>query len=820
MRGQALKQLLLDAADELVGQYTRWHQGEVWRELLQVSYFSSTRLPVYRRIQILHTSEAAYYRNQNQAIEHLAQKVIDLVKPALRLEKVAPPTSLVGREKDLAQLLTSLQAGKAVGISGVGGVGKTTLGQAVAHHFTPEAIFWYTFKPGLNDSIRSLFFALAYFLHQQVVSTLWSQLVADRSEIKAGKEGVALKLLRNDLASLGERQVLLCFDEVDLLSPNEYEAHTQLLLLLESLRGQVPFLCIGQKPLIETDLSYTLNGLTLVDTATLLHQAGLALGQSQLARLYQNTQGNPRLLELFMALVLSLQREQAGETTATVIDNALANFPHAPSLEFLLHRIWRHLNPSEKYLLELLAVFRNPIPRAAWNDEAQQEVITQLLTWRLVQVDAQASIQLLPGVRAAIYQNLLINAEKGLLHREAAALRSQYGQFTAAAYHYAASGKAADAVNLLYTYKAQTIDQGQAEAALTVLLQIPASGLDKETQEKLILLRAELQKLLGQYEPARKTLQSIYWSIPFLSVQRCRLDADIAELCGEVNQVQHAYQTGLETIEKLLSESTYFHCGLGYLYTNNVEFERAQHEVERIRHDAANLEGVIYEMRGNLLGAETAYRAALELAQATQYTYGEANTQNNLGRVYGWRGQLVAAEAQLHPAIKFFRNTGHLNKLANATYNLALARRLAKKYRAALLPAEEALHWFIQLDETYGQAIAYELLAEIHLGLGNLEQAEQYARHVIEEEHTSSRPDGLRTLGEVYIHQGKLGEAEPLLRESLALAQATQDRILEAYALRALSALHNARADLPAAQKSLAQAQQIFRELGLTAEIE
>lgn len=819
-RGQALQQVLLEAAGGLVEQYTRWHQGQVWYELLQASYFNPTRLPVYQLIHTLHTSEAAYHRNQNLAITHLGQKVIDLVKPALRLEKVAPPASLIGREKELAQILNNLQAGKAIGINGAGGVGKTTLGQAIAYQFAPSATFWYAFSPGLNDSLRSLLFALAYFLHQQAASTLWSQLVADRGEIKAGKEGVALNLLRHDLANVGERQVLLCFDEVDLLRPDEYEAHTQLLPLLESLRGQVPLLCIGQKSLLETDLPYTLIGLTLTDTATLLRQAGIELEQSELTRLYQDTQGNPRLLELFVAFVFSLQRAQAGETTQTAIAAALANFPHTPSLELLLQRIWRHLNPSEQYLLEFLAVFRNPIPRMAWADEAQQEAITQLLTWRLVQVDTVANIQLLPALRTAIYQTLLADGEKELLHQEAAELRIQYGQFTAAAYHYTAGGKTADAVNLLYAYKPQVLDQGQAEAALTVLLQMSVAELDRETQERVVLLRAELQKLLGQYDPARRSLQSIYWSIPFLSAQRWRLDADIAELRGEVSQAEQAYQTGLETIEKLLSESAYFHRGLGYLYTNAVEFERAQHEVLRLRHDAANLEGVIHEMRGNLPEAEAAYRAALELAQVTRYAYGEANTQNNLGRVYGWRGQQANAEAQLLAAIEFFRNTGRLNKLASATYNLALARRLAKAYRAALLPAEEALHLFIQLDETYGRAVAYGLLAEIYLGLGDLVQAEQYARQVIDEEHTSSRPDGLRTLGEVYVRQAKLAEAEPLLRESLALAQTNEDRILEAYALRSLSELYTARADLPTAEEALAQAQQIFRELGLTAELQ
>lgn len=189
VRGQALQQLLMEAADSMLQQQARW--GQLWRDLLQASYFSPVPLPVYRIIHELHTSEAAYHRHRNAAIHHLGEALIRLVKPALRLESVSPPVMLVGREEIITPLLAALHEGKAVSMSGAGGVGKTTLGQALAHRFAPETTFWYTFAPGLNDRSHSLLFALAYFLHGQGVSTLWLQLVADRGAIK---EDVALPL--------------------------------------------------------------------------------------------------------------------------------------------------------------------------------------------------------------------------------------------------------------------------------------------------------------------------------------------------------------------------------------------------------------------------------------------------------------------------------------------------------------------------------------------------------------------------------------------------------------------------------------------------
>jgi tetratricopeptide (TPR) repeat protein len=810
-RGQALQRVLRTAAAALPAQNARW--GSFWARLLELTYFSPRAHSVVQIVDELSTSEAAYHRHRNAALAALAQEVIRQVKPALRLETPAPPPVILRRDDALAYGVERLSQGKSVGLSGPGGIGKTALGAALAQRVAPQGAFWYTFTPGLNDQAGSLLFALAYFLHGQGASTLWLQLVADHSEVKPA---VALNLLRHDLASLPATPRLLCFDEVDLLRPGEVEAHTQLAPLLEQLRGLVPLLLIGQKPLVETDSQLVLGGLAPPAVAHLLQQTGITLNANDLAQLHSYTGGNPRLLELFIALYGSLQRSAASVTSS--ITEALASFAGQPSLEFLLRRIWQHLNESEMYLLELLAVFRHAAPRAAWSDQAQQMALDQLVAWRLVHADAQGGVYLLPALRDTLYHGLLTSEEKELLHLEAAALRAQYAQFTAAAHHYAAGGEATIAIRLWYAHREQEIDQGRAGAALALLQAISPRRLTAEDQEMLALLCAELQKLVGQYDAAAKTVQATYWRIPFLKAQAWRLEGDIAELRGEVGQAQQAYLAGQATVEQLLIAAAHFHRDLGYLYTNDVEFERAQREVLRLRHEAANLEGFIAEMRGELVTAATAYQEAFRLAQATQYAYGEANTHNNLGRIYAWQRQLAQAEEHLQEAIEFFRNTGRLNKLASATYNLALAQRLSEHCQAALAPAQEALQWFEQLDEAYGQAVANQVLAEIHLGLNELDKAEQFARRVLDEEHTTTQPDGLRTLGEIRLQQGKLTEAEALIRQSLSLAQANQNGILAGYAWRALGQLQMAQGEIEQAATSFTHAEQIFREQNLKLE--
>jgi tetratricopeptide (TPR) repeat protein len=812
-RGRALQRLLREAAVTLASRNERW--GEFWAKLIELTWFSPVTRSVPQLVLDLNTSESAYHRHRNAAVEALADALIRQVKPTLRLEMPPQPPPLRGRDEELARCLAWLAQGKAVSLSGPGGVGKSALASTLAGRFAGAATLWYTITPGLNDGLHSLLFALGWFLHGQGASALWAQLVADRGELK---ESVALNLLRHDLASLGATPCLLCIDEVDLLRPAEIEAHTQLVPFLTSLRGQLPLLLIGQKAWIESDAHLALDGLPPAAIADLLGTANLTLSPTDLAHLHRYTGGNPRLLELFITLYGS--RLRSGATADAVLAETLTTFAREPSLEFLLRRIWHHLDESEMAFLELLAVFRHPAPRAAWSDQAQQRALDGLIRWRLVQADASGGVALLPALRETIYQSLLAPDEREALHLEAGTLRAQYGQFTAATHHFIAGGEQGAALHLLTTHWESEIEAGRAEAMLTLLKSMSPRRLPEVEQETLTLRCAELQKLLGRYDEARKSLQGTYWRIPFLRAQAWRLEGDIAELRGEVSLAQQAYAAGQATVEEWLVAGAEFHRDLGYLYANEVEYARAGVEVLRLRHEAANLAGFIAERRGDLTDAAAAYREAFDLAQAAGYLYGEANTHNNLGRIAAWRRQIAQAEEHLHRAITFFHNTGRQNKETSATYNLALARRLAAHYAEALAPAQEALYWFTQLGETFGVAVANQLLAEIHLGLGQLAEAEDFAQAVLAEEHTNSRPDALRTLGEIRQRQGHWGEAESLLRQSLALAQANEDQILQGYAWRALGELYLAQTDYARAHSHFTHATHLFQTLNLPAELE
>jgi hypothetical protein len=133
-----------------------------------------------------------------------------------------------------------------------------------------------------------------------------------------------------------------------------------------------------------------LTGLTVEACAQRLQAAAIPCAAAELARLHQDTGDNPRLLTLFIAHVQAGQRH--GEPLHLAVEAALTDFTGDVSLQFLLHRIWRHLNENEIVLLELLAVFRHVAPRTAWREHGQRAAPDQLISWGLVQNDGPGGV--------------------------------------------------------------------------------------------------------------------------------------------------------------------------------------------------------------------------------------------------------------------------------------------------------------------------------------------------------------------------------------------------------------------------------------------
>ncbi|MEM7031082.1 MAG: tetratricopeptide repeat protein, partial [Chloroflexota bacterium] len=222
---------------------------------------------------------------------------------------------------------------------------------------------------------------------------------------------------------------------------------------------------------------------------------------------------------------------------------------------------------------------------------------------------------------------------------------------------------------------------------------------------------------------------------------------------------------------------------------------------------------------GNLEKAKDHYLQAIAAAKDGKYHYGQANASSSLGNLLSRQGHFDQAKTYLTQAAQYFEKIGSLYNLASVVLNMSITCSLASQYQEALESGKKSLTLFEQFNEPFGKAASAGILAETYLGLNELDEAEQFARLVIQEEEIHTLPDGLRTLGEVRLRQKKFAEAEQLINQSIALTQAHDDLFLEGYGWRALGEVYVAQRSLEAARDALGKAIAIFEKIETPEEI-
>ncbi|MCA9324418.1 hypothetical protein KC992_04955, partial [Candidatus Saccharibacteria bacterium] len=295
-RGKALRRILT----ELIGEPSAEtdNEEEYQRLLLKSRYFLSG-LSGQQVATKYHISRVTLERKLTLGIKQLETLLLERLNPSLRLEALDPPDSLLGREDKKREFLNAIHHQQRVAIYGPSGIGKTAFASYIVNQTVQQPVFWYTFHEELNDHLEMLLFALAFFLHCQNAHNLWAQLVADQGHINFD---IALKLLRYDLEMLQSNLPILCFDDIDLLRYTEVEEHKRIVSFIDQLPQAIQLVLIGQSVPILVGAHIHLEELSLPAIAQLATAAKISLSDEHLRRLQTYTSGNPRLLNLFIAL--------------------------------------------------------------------------------------------------------------------------------------------------------------------------------------------------------------------------------------------------------------------------------------------------------------------------------------------------------------------------------------------------------------------------------------------------------------------------------------------------------------------------------------
>ena len=230
--------------------------------------------------------------------------------------------------------------------------------------------------------------------------------------------------------------------------------------------------------------------------------------------------------------------------------------------------------------------------------------------------------------------------------------------------------------------------------------------------------------------------------------------------------------------------------------------------------------GVVHDERGDYATAHKHYVGALAIAENTSYAAGIAQSHHYLAMLAGRRHTLEEAMPHFEQALAYYEQIDDRVNREIVRSNLASAYIQARRFEAALAPAELALRFFSAMGNPFRTAQNASNLAEAHAELGNLAPAQRYAELVLQEEEPHSHPYALYTLGTVYKQRGEWDQAERHYDQARQVAEMNDDAYLLAFAWRALGEIHIAQRRKADAELAFAEALLLFQRLDIAEEVQ
>ena len=374
------------------------------------------------------------------------------------------PPQYVPRPALQQHLQVVLQRDRHVMISGLPGMGKTTLGGSVAHALAQsQPVFWLTLRPGVSATLDVVVRQLALFLLAHGQTRL--------RDLARPASGAALPPDRQFAligAALAHQPALLCFDEVQTICGDE-----TLLAFFRQLRTTPALvLCMGREAALLPDTpTLRLSGLESTEARQLVTQLDFDLAPALLDRLLIKTARSPMLLRLAAG-----QLHDRSVDAQRFIDR-LDTQPQVAA--YLVDTVLRDLSAGARWLADLVAVFRQPIDlydetlieliAPAGGPAPLNRALAELQRRHLIDQPREAALH--PLVRDHLYTALAIDpGHKKQLHLVAAQwAECRSGDLVETAHHYTHAGRLAQVAQVLVDQSEALFNRGQASAAAEVI---------------------------------------------------------------------------------------------------------------------------------------------------------------------------------------------------------------------------------------------------------------------------------------------------------------------------------------------------------------
>ncbi len=726
----------------------------------------------------------------------------------------------------------ALQRDRHIMISGLPGMGKTTLASSIAHDIArTQPVFWLTFRPSLTATFDVIVRQLALFLlangqtqlRDLARPTTGTSLPPDRQ----------LTLIGTALAQL---PTLLCFDEVQTVSTDDV-----ILSLFRHLRTTpVQVMYIGREAALLPDTpTLRLAGLEPAEAQQLATRLDFDLAPPLLDRLLSKTARSPMLLRL-----------AAGQLHDRPVDarqfvDRLDTQPQVAA--YLVDTVLRDLSPTARWLADLISIFRQPID--LYDDQLIEAITTatgpapldralaELQRRHLIDQPREAALH--PLVRDHLYTALALDPpRKKELHRLAAEWSEQgAGNLLEAAYHYLRANQLSKMVQVIADQSEALFMRGQASAAAEVIDEALAlarkrRNFSPDALRQLLTARGDVLKSTlraAEAEASYREALALAHGQPLARANIIRVLAQSLMQRAQTAESLRLCQSAIADLPptevimraRLLAVQCRAHLALSQ-YTEAEQTSQAalaltpqfaeylpQVADDVIARAERTLGWVNYTRHPQGDESLVHYRRALAAARRAGARVTESALHSNIGTALVERGDWQGAVEAYQAAYAAFESFGDVYSTASVLHNLSEVHHKRNELATALNYLEQACEMERRVGDQEGLLSSEEGRAAVLLDMGHLTEARAILDDVLRGFGESS---DLWTLGsclimlaEVQVLQHQIADARATIGRVLAMPGIQENARIRTWALSAQVLIRLAAGEIEAAQQQIAQ---------------
>lgn len=734
------------------------------------------------------------------------------------LEPLPPAFVPVGREREHDRYVAQLRQGRSVVVTGMAGVGKTTLGASVAREVVPEdKIFWFTFDSVEKSGADALFWALAAFLETRGEPELWHYLHGELESSRPLDTTVKLNLF---LAGLSNGGYLLCFDDFHVV--RDADDVTNLFRILEgrlAARRQelaVRFLIMGRDvpDAMQHLAAEPLGGLPTEGTEAILARHGLTLEPRLLRRLHERTEGNPKLVDLASSAIGHMADD------AEAIGRFIDSMASARGIrDYLMTHVYQTLSREEQIVTNVLSIFPAPVERRVVEEIVHDEGVSGVAALLMTLTDKAIASELADGrtlchglVRDYCYA-LLDRRDRERFHLAAARQFEALDKVLPAAYHHGEHGDQAKALRLLSMHAQALIDAGSAGALLEGLERFDPQRLGPAERFAFVKAKGAALIVRGGYRDAVALYEASLEDYPD-GAEGGELLCMIGHASFWLNEVERAIdassraieidrplgnERGLASAYRVIGVS---HLRLGRLQEAREAFDESRRLAERLD-DRLLLAQLLHEssliafQEERLEDAQSGLERSRALYRQLGARVGEARATLDLAVALHAGQAAERARATYERSLELLRHVGDVDGLCGAHNNLATLHLDSGENADAILHYEELRELAGRIGDRRWLATASAGLAEASMASGDVAAAHEHALEAIaiarELESWADVGVSLRLLGEIALAAGDAASAVLRFEESITILADTREHAELEKARRALGAVRAAR---------------------------